>query len=600
MFSETRKKVVIALFMIVLFFCSGVPSLANTSMEYSISGYDVNVRMESDGSLEITESIKYTSFGGYNNVMLLIDKRVGEEVEVESVYMLKKDGYIECDRLSAGQWDPNVFSGTYSVIQENEAVRVKVYGAFSNRYGSIVVQYRVKNAIKRYGDVAEYNRTLIPKNWEGRVSNINIFINLPMYTDTQNIKPYLHGVLVGRKTVESRRAVSFNVPDTVPGEYVETRVVFPSSLVPNAKVIDEEDYLEKIMVEESEYNESNIAELLEARENAAKEAGRKAWAERMGQRASNIAAVFSLVASLLGLYTLYKIQKELHKLKKAPIPMDLRDTEKLSPAEVRLVIANGRNRARGILGSLLHLVSLGYFKIGISKDPSRGIMQFKPCESPNSEELAEADLYLLGWVHEQIDEEGAFDPVTLLEKAEIKTDAEKLKSFSDQWDKRVLEEYCKKNVLATRLVFFRDLGLIFGALLFVLGCIIPVALSIWAGYTLLPVGIILFLYTLRIRKHTDYSVKQNRTWKELKKRMMSRVLALDGLPSWMTEPMSLMAYSVSLETENQPGLITTALNRGNKTVLPFSNDEKGQSDLTKLIKNTLEVFDRALSSVQEL
>ncbi len=598
-FTKKQRCFLLILF-ILIFFMAGVPAFADANVEYNISGYDVNVRIETDGSLHITESIKYTSFGGYNNVMLLIDKQEGETVEVESVYMLKKDGYIECDKLSAGQWDPNVFSGTYSVIQEKQAVRVKVYGAFSKRYGSIVVKYKVNNAIKRYGDVAEYRRTLIPKNWESRVSNINIFINLPRYADISDIRPFLHGVLVGRKTVDSKRAVSFNVPDTVPGEYVETRVVFPANLVPNARVLDSGDYLEEILAEEEEYKESSKEELLEARENAAREAGRRAWAERMSQRARRMSIIFSLVVSLLGLYTLYRIQKELHQLKKAPFPLDMRNIDRLSPAEVRRVIANGRDRGRSLLGSLLHLASLGYFEVVVVKrEASEGLFCFKPTPSGSIEGLAPAEQFLLDWSTANLNEAGLFDPSHLMDQTRKEESSIAVKTFCDLWEQKVLDDYTKKNVLATRLILYRDLGLVVGALLFVLGLIIPVALSVWAGYMLLPIGLTLFLYTLRIQKHTDYGIKQHRTWKEIKRRLLNRTIALDSLPSWMTEPLALLGYTIVLGAEKRLGLIETALHRESHPLWDALQDEK-QDALFQIIRNTLSFMDRALSSVQDV
>lgn len=578
---------------------TGVSVFSYSNMAYSISGYDVNVRINTDGSLKVTESVKYASFGGYNNVMLLIDKREGEEVEIESVYMLKKDGYIECDRLSAGQWDANVFSGTYSVIQERESVRIKVYGTFSNRYGAIVVKYGVKNAIKRYGDVAEYKRSHIMKNWEGRISNINITVLLPGKTEPLSIKPFLHGVLVGRKKVESSRAISFNVPDTVPGEYVEARIVFPEKVVYNARITDEAPQLETILNEEDEYRESDKADLLAARENAAREAGRRAWAERMKQRAEVIASVFSILASLLGIYTLLKIQGKLRRLKKTPLPLSLKDIEKLSPPEVRLLLANGKTGARALLGSVFQLVSLGYLELKVMEENNTPeIMGFSIAEKKEDEGLSHADRCLLSWIAEMCDESGVFDPRSLMDEASKKASAKMIKSRYDEWEQYVLKSYSDKNILGSGLLFYRNVGLILGAVLFFLGCVIPVSLSIWAGYSMLPVGFALYLYTLRIRKHTDYGIAQHRIWKSLKKRILRRNIALDSLPDWMTDAMALLGYSVALRAENQLQLVETALSREKNPLSPLLNHENNNG-LTLLVRKTIRVLDQGLSSVQD-
>ena len=102
--------------------------------------------------------------------MIPIWKNEGEEIEVSHVYMQRKDELIECRRLLAGQWDAEVFTGTYSVIDEPDHVKLKIYGSFYRSSGSVFVHYKVKNAVRRYQDVAEYQRIHIPKLWETRVS----------------------------------------------------------------------------------------------------------------------------------------------------------------------------------------------------------------------------------------------------------------------------------------------------------------------------------------------------------------------------------------------------------------------------------------------
>ncbi len=589
----------------LIVFMTGVSVFSYSDKAYSISGYDVNVRINTDGSLDVTESVKYASYGGYNNVMLLIDKQEGEEVEIQSVYMLKKDGYIECDRLSAGQWDANVFSGTYSVIQERGNVRVKVYGTFSNRYGSIVVKYSVKNAIKRYGDVAEYKRNHIMKSWDGRISNINITVLLPGQTEPPAIRTFLHGVLVGRKKVESSRSITFNVPDTVPGEYVEARIVFPENVVYNSSIIDETPHLETILQEEQEYNESDKAELLEARENAAREAGRRAWADRMKQRAEVIATVFSILASLLGIYTLLKIQGKLRQLKKTPLPLSLKEIEQLSPPEVRLLLANGKTGARAVLGSLFQLTSEGYLKLEVLEENNQPrIIGFYIVSDIDQDGLSYAERHLIRCIAQICNETGIFDPRSLLTKALNKESAKMIKDYYDEWEQCVLKSYSDRNILGSGLLFYRNLGLIFGAVLFFLGCVIPVSLSIWAGYAMLPVGLALYLYTLRIGKHTDYGVAQHRIWKSLKKRILNRNIALDSLPVWMTDAMALLGYSVALGTEKQLQLVDIALLRSkrNMTENPLSQllDHQNNNRLAVLIKETIRVLDEGLSSVQDV
>ena len=121
----------------------------------------------------------------------------------------------------------------------------------------------------------------------------------------------MHGVLVGQKRVLDGRKVKYNIPNTVPGEYVEARIVFPENLIKNAQITDSDDYFETVIQEEKEYSDSDKSNLLKARENAAKEAGKLAWKEKMKQRTKILTTIISLLASLSGLLTIYRAQKEL-------------------------------------------------------------------------------------------------------------------------------------------------------------------------------------------------------------------------------------------------------------------------------------------------
>jgi len=603
--AKKGRSILTIILSVILSLLTGVSACADSGTESPISDYNVKVRINTDGSIDVTENIRYSSLSGYNNILLLLDKKEGEEFEIKNVYMLQKEGYIECTRLESEQWDISAFSGTYSVIEEPDMIRLKVYGTFSRRYGSIVVQYSVKNAVRRYNDVAEFRRTHIFKKWGEHISNISINVDLPLKTSISQIKPFLHGVIVGYKKVQDS-SITFIIPNTVPGEYVETRIVFPQDLIFNAPFEEAINHLPKVMEEEEEYNESDKSDLLKAREDAAKEAGRKAWAQKMTQRAKKVAAGFSLIASILGIYMFIRLKSQLGKIQKTPIPMNLKGIDELSPAEARMIVFNGRTGARAVLGSLFKLVSLGRLTLGVSENGHK-VMTFKINgdingdinEGINDSNLKDSDYLLLEWLSGMTDNKNEFNPVILTDKARRTASASDLRTFLDQWEHKVFLEYSDRDILGTTLLFYRDLGLIIGAVLFFLGCIIPVSLSIWTGYLMLPVGFALFLYSLRIRKHTHYGVAQHRIWKELKKRLINRTIALDGLPDWMSKAMALLGYTVALGTEKELSLVYAALTKENNNLSVFLDNNREDRELSGIIKNTIAVFDQAIREVQD-
>lgn len=520
---------------------------------YRISDYEVIVKIANNGDIDVTEKVKYSFLGNSNNAVILIDKHDDEEIEIKKVYTLIRDELIECEQLSAGQWDANVFNGTYSVLQENDLVRLKVYGTFKKQQGMVVVQYIVKNSVKRYADIALFDRTFILEDWNGYASNIDIEIQLPKYTDARRIKPYLHGVLVGQNEVLDGRRIKYSIPNTVPGEYIETRVVFPENLIKHAPVTETLDYLETVFQEEKEYSESDKSHLLKARENAAKEAGKRAWNEKMKQRRKIIFTVISFFASFSGLLTIYRAQKELRTNQETE-KFKLIDIPELTPQEAYLLLT-GKIGARGILAGIFGLASKGFIQPKFIVDRNNSSICFRIIENQNTAHLEESERDLLKLVKELSDESGKFDliknavhTVVTEEKAIIK---EKYLNFAN----KVKREHSEKNKLTINQLYYRNLGLVLGTILFVAGCIISVAFSVLSAYLMLPAGFLVFWYSLGIRRRTPYSVERIKALTDLRELINKTDKKNKNIPDWLSDTNRLIAFSIAIRVENKLHLL---------------------------------------------
>ncbi len=587
----TTKSVKFALAVIlplVIILTSFVAVSALNKQGYIISLYDVDVNILKDGSLDITEKVKFSYLGNSNNAFILINKQEGEEIEIINVYTLKNSEYIKCERLSAGQWDANVFTGTYSQIDESDLVRVKIYGNYENQQATFVVQYKVKNAIKRYSDIAEYKRNHVFKNWDGNIYNININVYLPRFTNHESIKPFLHGVLVGYKSVNDKRRINFSIPNTVPGEYVETRVVFPEYLVSDAPVTEEIDYMETIQEEEKEYLESDKSDLLKARENAAKEVGRIAWNEKMRKRTKLFFAIVSIFASYLGFLTFLRSEKEL-KSNKVKEVFEFDDIVKISPPEARYLLRWGTG-ARAFLAGLIHLVYKGKLEIEIIGENKKSYLCFKVSDSVEVEQLDSAEQHLLNYVREMSTETGSFCPEKTFK------DSLKLIGYKT-WSNAIKSNIAEQNVLTTGQLYYRNLGLIMGMILFAAGCIVPVSLSIWSGYLMLPVGFLLFWYSLNIHKRTEYRKVRVRVIKHLREIICDKNFDINNLPDSISDPTLLLGYGIALSVENKLSLSKALIKCNNESLCSLSEDEYRNRIKVILEKTLIAINDSLFSNV---
>ncbi len=526
---------------------------AQSQHGYRISEHGVVVRVAKNGDLDITEKVKFSSLGNSNNAIILIDKQDGEEIEIENVYTLIKDELVECERLSAGQWDANVFNGTYSVLQENSLVRLKVYGTFKKQQGTVVVHYNVKNSVKRYGDIALFSRKFILEDWNGYAYDIDIEIQLPKYTDIARIKPFLHGVLVGQKRVLDGRRIKYDIPNTVPGEYIETRVAFPENLIKDAPVTDSGSYLETLLQEEKEYSESDKSPLLKARENAAKEAGKKAWNERMKHRAKIFSTIFSLFASFTGLLTIYRAQKELRK-NQVSEAFELKDIPKMTPQEAYLLLS-GKTGARGILAGLFGLASKGFFQTEFTIENKNRTVCFKITEDQNEEQLDASEKDLLQLIRESSDELGEFDLIKNSTKNMSDSETIRINENYINFDKNVKINHLKKNKLTAGQLYYRNLGLILGVTLFAAGCIVSVAFSVLSAYLMLPVGFLVFWYSLNIERRTTYSIDRIKALKKLRKLIINNAKEEIVFQHLLSDPNKTIGFSIAMGIENKLHLL---------------------------------------------
>jgi len=570
--------------------------------EYLVSAYDVAVAIHGDGSADVRERIDFIFFDGFNNVMIPIAKNEGEEIEIDRVYMLRKDEIIECRQLMAGQWDAEVFTGTYSVIDEEDFVKLKIYGSFYRSSGTVFVFYRVRNAITRYRDVAEYRRVHVPRLWEIRVSNINVAIKLPEPDRPDDVKFWLHGVIIGVRSFTENQVIRYDVPDAVPGEYVETRVIFPQSQVPDCPVAEDSPALERIIEEEIEYLASDKSDLIEARESAARKAGQRAFYERMKRKIRTIFSVLSVLLILGGVYYVLLVQRKLKRGRKSPLPHGFDGMDRLDPAEVRMLITGGSAGARALLGKLMEMASRGYISLGTRKSLDSRLRFTFTAADVNREELSEAERYLVNWIRE-LSSNHEFDPIQLMGFMDSDEKAARLKGMYEGWVGKAEEAFHTRNILDGGIAGYRGFGLSYSVLLLFLGLIMPVAISAAMGYALIPAGLLMLTYTLNIRKYTEYGTGQLRLWKALRERIRRGPAAFEELPGWMRSCTALLGYGTALGIERGAARWIASGSGNCPEECPLcvikKSAELEDCGLDRVVKNTLNMMDEAISSVRD-
>jgi len=178
------------------------------------------------------------------------------------------------------------------------------------------------------------------------------------------------------------------------------------------------------------------------------------------------------------------------------------------------------------------------------------------------------------------------------------SDPVRLAGYWKSWSDSIKHSIMSKNVLNQSQSYYRNLGLILGVILFAAGCIVPVAMSIWSGYLMLPVGMLLFWYSLSIQKRTQYRMTRVRALKKLRKLITGKDFDIVDMPGELSDPMLMLAFGIVLGVENKllDHVISLNPGRGSQS---FTDDDGSREKTRNLVyKAIMAINDTLVSSME--
>ena len=498
--------IAIAAAAVIMLTASPVPA---GSRKYDITGYKINVGILPDGSAEIEEFITYKFDGQFEGVFLDIDFSGSRGLVGHSVEVRKFEGFKKFANDFSGS------DGTYKYTVEGNIAKFVVYEHSAYAEKTFIYRYTLLDAITKYNDIAEFNRKMVGMNWEIPLKNIKIVVELPKGASRKTVKIFSHGPLIGESKFIDDNKSEFSVPVVKPGEFFETRILFPIDLVPLCGNLINKDALNEIM----DFEARLAAEANEKREQARKETKRKEFLKAAGK-------IYALLVFVLWAILMTRIKKKYGTDPETSFNGKYyRDIPgNYPPAELNYLMCGTAAGTREILASLLDLVRRRVIQLNTAekivrkgllkkykkeyiflKDPSSRDVSLKP-----HEEL------LIFWFFNRMGSGGrfCFSDIEIFLK-----DQKNIKVFMDyfaKWKRQVSEEaaknrfYAIKDKKAARKYYIAGLCLIAG------GIISGVYLYHMAALTALA-GMIIILFNSRQNARTEYGSDQYRKWKAFKR-----------------------------------------------------------------------------------
>lgn len=321
-----------------------MPAVAKS---FSIAGAEIEVVVEDDGALHITEFLTYDFSGSFSGAYRDIPLKFGETFEFISV------------GDEGGTYDPGGCAwlgcsspaGMYGLDLTTGQARVVWHHSSNDTTRTFKLVYRLRGVINAYDDVADLNLQVWGDQWSVRADRVAATAEIPTGAAQGDVLVFGHPYGVDGATSLGADGVSPSLEATgVPAhQFVELRVVFPTDLLSSTGSVNTiaGNGLDIILAEEEEW---------------AQEANDAREAARNGAIAAIVAFV-AIVGGLGGLvYWVYGREPRTgydQEYEHAP-PTDL------TPAEVGVLLSQGGIDEKQFTATLFDLISRGI----VSAEPS--------------------------------------------------------------------------------------------------------------------------------------------------------------------------------------------------------------------------------------
>lgn len=215
--------------------------------EASVESINILANINTDGSMDVLEVIKWDVEGSLNGVyrdILIQGKNLlnsAENIEITDVLVNEKPYTYSYNTLENGE------RGKYNINKIDSGVKVKIFSPSKDEYITTTISYTLDNVIVKYNDVAEMYWNFIGSGWDYGIYDVDIKVKVP--DGVSNLKIFGHGPLNGVSEIIDNNTVTLKVENLRPNEQVDARILMDSNLFNTSKVVNE-NALDRILEDE--------------------------------------------------------------------------------------------------------------------------------------------------------------------------------------------------------------------------------------------------------------------------------------------------------------------------------------------------------------
>jgi len=243
----------VRIFALVVVVALALAPAAAWAKDFSIDSISIGAAVDTNGDLRVTEDRVVGFDGQFSWVEWKLNNKGSEGIGILGVSSISGGTEQQYTRVEGQATSP----GTYSVVDDGEAVTVRL--AISAQDETLVfrINYIAQGAAKRYSDTAELYWQFIGDETSVPSGRVAVGITPPTPLTKEQVKAWAHGPLTGTVAIGPEGKVDLAVPELPANTFVEARVLYPPDSLSNAPVINEAHEQEVLEQEAVWANEAN-------------------------------------------------------------------------------------------------------------------------------------------------------------------------------------------------------------------------------------------------------------------------------------------------------------------------------------------------------
>jgi len=494
-----RRKHVYFILVLMLSMVLSAVSVYSDDRSYYISGFEVIAELDRAGNMSVSEQITYEFDGSFRGVYRSIKTTGSDGVDSIKIYKLQHGKLIEFSESNTEE------ENTYQLFDERDGIRLKLFSASKNERKTFVIKYRVLNNAVKHNDTGELYWKFIGDETDVKIKNFKVKIIVPEGASKEELRIFAHGPLSGISEILDGRTVVLSVDELLPRNFVEARMLFPAGLIQDSDRASNRNALQNILEEERKWADETNAIRAKAR------------------LAVGLSLAFILFELVMMFYLYFKYDRE-HKTR-----FDGEYFRELpgnySPAVLSVLWNFGSVKPRDITATIMDLVRRKVLRMDAVQRETKGLIKqktendyiFELDDNADLQTLSPHEKYLIEWLIYTIGDGKRVSLKEMEKTSQTAKGAEIFKADYDAWCEYVKNEAESYGFFDRNTVKGQIYGIMTAVVGMAYGGYTAVVHGNIAGFVLIPVSVILLVYSLLIKRRSKSGAEQYKMWKAFRR-----------------------------------------------------------------------------------